>query len=133
MKVNRQTVDLSGYPDLVVIYLGMRVNTFTGIKTLFGFGPKISKSVAAKPDGLLLHEPIIYSIFPMHAGMRQYWRDFESLERWSRSEPHMLWWKQFLATLAARVSGMRPTPCAAAWKPSTTMSRSRSASAPSLP
>lgn len=27
MKVNRQTVDLSGYPDLVVIYLGMRVNT----------------------------------------------------------------------------------------------------------
>lgn len=32
----------------------------------------------------------------MHLGMRQYWRDFESLERWSRSEPHMLWWKQFL-------------------------------------
>lgn len=96
MKVNRQTVDLSGYPDLVVIYLGMRVNTLTGLKTLFGFGPKISKSVAARPDGLLLHEPIIYSIFPMHAGMRQYWRDFESLERWSRSEPHMLWWKQFL-------------------------------------
>ena len=23
-RVNRQTVDLSGYPDLVVIYLGMR-------------------------------------------------------------------------------------------------------------
>src|SRR5512140_1740149 len=95
-KVARRTVDLSGYPDLVVIYLGMRVNTLTGLKTLFGFGPKISKSVAARPDGLLLHEPIIYSIFPMHAGMRQYWRDFESLERWSRSEPHMLWWKKFL-------------------------------------
>jgi hypothetical protein len=28
--------------------------------------------------------------------MRQYWRDFDSLERWSRSEPHMLWWKEFL-------------------------------------
>jgi hypothetical protein len=26
-KVDRRTVDLSGYPDLVVIYLGMRVNT----------------------------------------------------------------------------------------------------------
>jgi len=25
-RVNRQTVDLSAYPDLVVIYLGMRVN-----------------------------------------------------------------------------------------------------------
>jgi hypothetical protein len=50
MKVDRQTVDLSAYPELVVIYLGMR----------------------------------------------QYWRDFEALERWARSEPHRLWWKQFL-------------------------------------
>ena len=96
MKVNRQTVDLSGYPDLVVIYLGMRVNTLAGLKTAFGFGPKIKNAVGERPDGLLLHENVIYSIFPMHAGMRQYWRDFESLERWSRSEPHMLWWKRFL-------------------------------------
>jgi hypothetical protein len=96
VKVNRQTVDLSGYPDLVVIYLGMRVNALTGIKTAIGFGPKISSAVGAKPDGLLLHEQIIYSIFPMHVGMRQYWRDYASLERWSRSEPHMLWWKQVL-------------------------------------
>ena len=57
----RETVDLSPYPDLVVIYLGMRVNTFTGIKTLLGFGPRISKAVAAKPEGLLLHENIMYS------------------------------------------------------------------------
>jgi signal transduction histidine kinase len=28
--------------------------------------------------------------------MRQYWRDFESLERWTRTEPHRDWWKQFL-------------------------------------
>lgn len=96
MKVDRQTVDLSAYPDLVVIYLGMRVNTVTGLKTLFGFGPKISSAVAQKPDGLLLHENFLFSLFPPHAGMRQYWRDFESLERWSRSEPHMQWWKQFL-------------------------------------
>ena len=59
MKVNRQTVDLSGYPDLVVIYLGMRVNALTGLKTLAGFGPQIAGSVAAKPDGLLLHESLI--------------------------------------------------------------------------
>ena len=38
--VNRRTVDLSGYPDLVVVYLGMRVNRITGIKTLLGFGPR---------------------------------------------------------------------------------------------
>jgi hypothetical protein len=95
-KVSRKTVDLSQYPDLVVIYLGMRVNALTGIKTLLGFGPKISGAVGKKPEGLLLHEPIIYSLFPLHAGMRQYWRDFESLENWSRSEPHKLWWQEFL-------------------------------------
>jgi Domain of unknown function (DUF4188) len=94
--VNRQTVDLSSYPDLVVIYLGMRVNRFAGLKTVMGLGPRIAKSVEDRPDGLLLHESIIYSIFPMNAGMRQYWRDFESLERWSRSEPHKIWWQEFL-------------------------------------
>ncbi|MGC1372693.1 MAG: DUF4188 domain-containing protein [Candidatus Sulfotelmatobacter sp.] len=73
-QVERRTVDLSAYPDLVVIYLGMRVNRITGIKTLLGFGPKISSSVGAHPDGLLLHENFIFSFFPMHAGMRQYWR-----------------------------------------------------------
>jgi hypothetical protein len=81
---------------LVVIYLGMTVNMLTGVKTLLGFGPKIEGSVAARPDGLLLHENIFYSLFPLHVGMRQYWRDFESLERFTRAEPHREWWKQFL-------------------------------------
>jgi hypothetical protein len=94
--VNRQTVDLSRYPNLVVIYLGMRVNRLTGLKTLFGFGPQISNSVAAQPDGLLLHENFLFSLFPVHAGMRQYWRDMESLLAWTRSEPHRRWWKNFL-------------------------------------
>ena len=95
-QVKRQTVDLSKYPDLVVIYLGMRVNRISGIKTLFGFGPKISSSVKAQPDGLLRHENFILSLFPMHAGMRQYWRDLDSLMKWTRSEPHRQWWQQFL-------------------------------------
>jgi hypothetical protein len=95
-KVNRQTVDLSSYPDLVVIYLGMRVNRLTGLKTLLGFGPKISDSAAAQPDGLLLHETLIYSMFPVHVGMRQYWQNMDTLVAWSRSEPHRTWWKNFL-------------------------------------
>jgi hypothetical protein len=95
-KVNRQTVDLSSYPDLVVMYLGMRVNRLTGLKTLFGFGPKISNSVSAQPDGLLLHETVIYSLFPMNVGMRQYWRDMDTLMTWSRSDPHRVWWQNFL-------------------------------------
>ena len=94
--VNRRTVDLSQYPNLVVIYLGMRVNRVTGLKTLFGFGPKISASVAAQPEGLLVHENFLFSMFPMHVGMRQYWRDMESLLSWTRSDPHRQWWKNFL-------------------------------------
>ncbi|MGH8563851.1 MAG: hypothetical protein ACREXW_07085 [Gammaproteobacteria bacterium] len=52
-KVNRRTVDLSGYPDLIVIYLGMRVNALTGLKTPLGFGLKIAQSVEVQPDGCL--------------------------------------------------------------------------------
>jgi hypothetical protein len=95
-KIDRRTVDLSAYPDLVVIYLGMRVNALTGLKTLLGFGPKIAGAVAAKPDGLLFHENLIFSLFPPHFGMRQYWRDFDALERWARSDPHKVWWREFL-------------------------------------
>ena len=95
-KVNRRTVDLSQYPDLVVVYLGMRVNRLTGLKTLLGFGPKIAASVEAQSDGLLLHENFLFSLFPPHGGMRQYWRDMESLLAWTRSEPHRQWWKSFL-------------------------------------
>ena len=94
--MDRRTVNLSDYPDLVVIYLGMRVNVLTRLKTLIGFGPWVSGAVDAQPPGLLLHESLIYSLFPPHVGMRQYWRNFESLERWSRSEPHQAWWRGFL-------------------------------------
>jgi hypothetical protein len=94
--VSRRTVDLSEYRDLVVVYLGMRVNRITGLRTLIGFGPKISKSVEDRPEGLLRHENFVFSLFPMHAGMRQYWRDMDSLLAWTRSDPHRLWWKNFL-------------------------------------
>jgi len=93
-QTKRETVDLTDYPDLVVIYLGMRVNSLRGIKTLLGFGPRIDQAINAQPDGLLLHESIFYSL--RHVGMRQYWRDFQALEEWARSEPHRVWWQTFL-------------------------------------
>jgi hypothetical protein len=94
--ISRQTVDLSGYPDLHVVYLGMRAHGLGGIRALLKIGPGIAQSAAAKPDGLLLHEPLYYSLIPPHLGMRQYWRDFESLERRTREMPHLAWWKEFL-------------------------------------
>ena len=95
--IPRHTVDLTAYPDLVVIYLGMQVRSLRGLATFLQLGPEIDKSVAARPDGLLCHERIYYSLFPLHAGMRQYWRDFESLEKWTRELPHQRWWKKFLS------------------------------------
>ncbi|MFE1598015.1 DUF4188 domain-containing protein [Methylobacterium sp. ID0610] len=89
--------DFSGHPDLVVIYLGMRVRALYGLKTLLGLGPEIDRAGAARPDGLLHSENgIIYGFRPLHMGMRWYWRDMESLERWARSEPHRRWWANFL-------------------------------------
>ena len=95
-KVSRQTVDLSQFPELVVIYLGMKVRSPRGLLTLLKFGRQISRAVAAKPTGLLLHEPFFMSIFPLHAAMRQYWRDFDSLEAWARTLPHQSWWQDFV-------------------------------------
>lgn len=57
--VSRKTVDLAAFPDLVVIYLGMKVRSPRGFLTVLLFGPRISRAVAAKPDGLLLHESML--------------------------------------------------------------------------
>jgi len=92
----RTTADLSAYPDLVVIYLGMRVEEPRGVETLQTLGPQIEATVAEKPDGLLLHERLMYGDDPPHVGMRQYWRDFESLLAWTLTLPHKQWWTDYL-------------------------------------
>jgi hypothetical protein len=92
----RTTADLSAYPDLVVIYLGMRVEEPQGIETLQALAPQIQATVDEQPDGLLLHEQLTFSEDPPHYGMRQYWRDFDSLEAWSRTLPHKQWWTDYL-------------------------------------
>jgi hypothetical protein len=92
----RQTVELDDYPDLVVIYLGMQVKSLRGLKTLLAYGPRIRRAAEAEPDGLLRHQFFLFAMFPPHAGIRQYWRDFDALERWARSEPHRTWWQALL-------------------------------------
>jgi len=90
----RETVDLSGHPDLVVIYLGMRVGSPRGVMKLMRTGMEIDRAVAAGPPGLLLHERLLFSV--RHVGMRQYWHDFDTLEAWTRTLPHKTWWRDFL-------------------------------------
>ena len=43
-RATRTTVDLTGYPDLVVIYLGMKVRSPRGVFTLLSLGPNIGAS-----------------------------------------------------------------------------------------
>lgn len=95
--VDRRAPDLSAYPDLVVIYLGMRINKLRGLKRLIGLGPEIRMAGDLKPDGLLhFDNNILYSLFPLHVGMRWYWRDFDALERWARTDLHRRWWQEFI-------------------------------------
>ena len=56
----------------MVISWACRVDRLAGLKTLLGFRPKIRDAVGRRPDGLLLHEDLLYSLVPPHAGMRQY-------------------------------------------------------------
>ena len=93
---SRLTADLSAFPDLVVIYLGMRVEEPRGLETLQRLGPQIEAAVREQPDGLLLHETLSFSEEPLHVGMRQYWRDFDALEAWSLTLPHKSWWSEYL-------------------------------------
>jgi Domain of unknown function (DUF4188) len=92
----RFTVDLSAYPDLVVIYPGLRVNALRGLLPALEFGPKLKQAVKDHPSGFLRHELPWFSLYPLHLGIRQYWENFESLERWARSGAHASWWKNFV-------------------------------------
>jgi len=101
-RVKRSTVDLAPYPDLVIMYLGLSLRRPRGILTILKFLRRIRGAVAQKPDGLLLHEIIFLP--PWTFGMRQYWRDFDSLEAWAGAPPHRDWWKEYL--LDAKGTGL---------------------------
>ena len=51
--VERRTVDLTQYPDLVVIYLGMRVNRLAGRFCCRGVGRRLSARLSAVPPARL--------------------------------------------------------------------------------
>jgi len=96
MSYARSTVDLSDYPDLVVITLGMKAHGLRGLRTMLGIRREILRAVRERPDGLLHHDTLVVSNWPMHRLLRQYWRDLDSMERWTRSMPHSAWWRRYI-------------------------------------
>ena len=115
----RFTVDLSNYPDLVVIYLGMRVNEPRGLLPALQFGPKLERAVKEKPVGLLRHEQLLFSLFPFIS-------IFDStgsiLTAWSvgldPARTRTVGGYSF-KRLAGTGSGTKTTSCKAGWKPFT--------------
>lgn len=89
---DRQSVDLSGYPDLVMIMLGFRLRGWRGLPALRQIGAGLNQIARERPDGLLAHESMVFSL--THFGFRQYWRDLDALEAFTRSEPHADWWRR---------------------------------------
>lgn len=89
---DRRSVDLSDYPDLVMIMLGFRLRGWRGLLALRRIGPGLNQIARERPDGLLAHEGMMFSL--THFGFRQYWRDLNALERFTRSEPHADWWRR---------------------------------------
>jgi hypothetical protein len=89
----RRSVDLTAYPDLIVVYLGIRLRGWRGALAMLQIGSGLAAIRRDPPDGLLRDEGLLYGWG--HFGMRQYWRDLESLERFTRSDPHKQWWRSF--------------------------------------
>ncbi len=92
-QTQRTSVDLSAYPKLIMILLGFRVRRLRGVASLLGIGRGLGEIDRNRPDGLLANEQLFFGL--THIGIRQYWRDLESLEAFTRSGHHARWWREF--------------------------------------
>ena len=91
----RETVDLSEYPDLVVIDLGFQVRRIASIPALLRIGKGLGEIARTPPSGLLGSRRML--IGWNHVGIRQYWSDQERLLAFTRQQPHAGWWRDFLS------------------------------------
>jgi hypothetical protein len=96
----RVSVDLSDYPDLIVIYLGMQPLSPRGLWTVIRTANDVRKMLHDKPDGLLRHENTLtlngFFSLSWSYGFREYWRSFDDLERWARESVHAEWWRKMV-------------------------------------
>jgi hypothetical protein len=97
MEINtgRFTADAKG--DFVVLLIGMRINRLKGMLTLWPIGRAMPKMLQALDDhpelGCLGH----HQWLGRTSILVQYWRDFESLERFARAKdlPHLDTWRKY--------------------------------------
>ena len=124
-RVERRTVDLSGYPDLVVIYLGMRVNRFTGLKTLLGpalvAAAQIAGGLIVPWTGKIFRRRTSALLFGTLASASMLLLMGLTASFWIVRSRTVNGGKIFCVTPAERVSGTRRILSVAVSRPSTTM------------
>jgi len=93
-KPRRETVDLAAYPELIVVILGFKLRRLRALPAMMRIGRGLADIKKNPPEGLLAEDGMLFGW--NHVGFRQYWRDLPSLEAFTRSAPHSIWWRDFL-------------------------------------
>ncbi len=95
----RFSIDLNQLESqkFAIVKLGFFWNNLRGIWEFWRYSELIKKQAGNWADSGLLHtEFFLYS--GKHAGLMQYWRSFEDLEKWAcKHEDHVNWWKEMEA------------------------------------
>ena len=85
----------------VVFLIGMRVNRIWAIKKWFStasaMGPMMA-TLSQHPEKGLLSSRMFFRLWPLETCLVSYWRSFEDLTRFARSEddPHWASWQRFM-------------------------------------
>lgn len=100
----RYTADVS--EPFVVFLIGMRVNRFWAIKRWWSVAQAMQpmmKTLLRHPDKGLLEARTFFRVWPLETCMVSYWRSFDDLTRFARSQddPHWQPWQQFMREVGA--------------------------------
>ncbi|MGB3298967.1 MAG: DUF4188 domain-containing protein [Phormidesmis sp.] len=95
----RYTANVSD--PFVVFLIGLRVNRFWAMKKWLpvaqAMGPMM-QTLAENPEKGLLGSETFFRVWPIETCMVSYWRSFEDLTRFARSQddPHWRSWQEFM-------------------------------------
>lgn len=89
--------------EFCLVRMGIEARGFSGFLYTARLGRKIDRSSAdaiAAGSGLLVSERIRMGFSKF--GYLQYWKSFDSLEAWTRTLPHVDWWRDAAERIRTR-------------------------------
>lgn len=99
----RYTAELGPDQSYVVFLIGMRVNSFWRLNKWVPIAktmPKMLKALSSDPSLGMLHCESFFRLCPLTTCLVSYWKDFESLERFSKlagsPDSHLAVWGRFM-------------------------------------